>query len=322
MIPAKDEMTIGFAHAAYRFMERFELRNTGIKCFEVRTREDIDRRMGEADVLVISGLWHNGLIDLAGKLRFIQAISSGTDFFDLKRLQAKGVRLANAQGVAARAVSEHAMALIMALIRRLPEARDNQVKHFWRGMMGDLSRREDELSGKTLLIVGLGMIGDRLAHLGKAFDMNVIGVRRDPAQGKGHADEIHALSALGSLLPRADFVALTCPLTPATEKLINAETLGLMKPSAYLINVARGRCADEPALIDALRTGRIAGAGIDVAVEEPLAADSPLWDLRTALITPHTGGDTHRYEDSVLDMLQDNLGRLWRNETKLYNEII
>ena len=238
MIPAKEEMTIGFAHAAYRFKERFELRNTSIRCFEVRTREDIDRRMGEADVLVISGLWHNGLIDLAGKLHFIQAISSGTDFFDLKRLQAKGVRVANAQGVAAHAVS---MALMMALIRRLPEARDNQMKHFWRGMMGELSRREDELGGKTLLIVGLGMIGDRLAHLGKAFDMNVIGVRRDPTQGNGHADEIHALSALGSLLPRADFVALTCPLTPATEKLINAETLGLMKPTAYLINATHRR---------------------------------------------------------------------------------
>ena len=126
------------------------------------------------------------------------------------------MRLASARGVNARAVAEHVMALMLALARRLPEARDNQAKRVWRGMIGDITQREDELGGKTLLIVGLGQIGGRLAQLAKAFDMRVIGIRRDPCAGAGHADAVHAMSELKALLPQADFVALTCPLTAET----------------------------------------------------------------------------------------------------------
>ena len=214
------------------------------------------------------------------------------------------------------------MALMLALMRRLPEARDNQMKHVWRPMIGDLTQREDELGGKTLVIVGLGAIGGRLALLAKAFDMRVIGIRRDPAAGRGHADEVHGLADLKSLLPQADFVALTCPLTKETEGLIDAQALALMKPSASLVNVARGRCVDEAALIRALAEGRIAGAGIDVTHEEPLPASSPLWDMKHVLVTPHTAGETQRYEDTTLDYLIENLGRLWRGEEKLHNQIV
>ena len=170
------------------------------------------------------------------------------------------------------AVSEHAIALILALTRRLPEARDNQNRKFWRGMLGDLTRREDELGGKTLLIVGLGRIGGRLARLAKAFDMHVIGLRRDPAAGRNGTDEVHGVEHLHELLPRADIVALTCPLTPQTENLIDANALRLMKPSAHLVNCARGRVVDEAALIACMQTNGIAAAGIDVTTEEPLPA--------------------------------------------------
>ena len=237
-------------------------------------------------------------------------------------LRAHGIRLASAQGANARAVSEHAMALLLALSRRLPEARDNQAKHAWRGMISEIARREDELGGKTLLIVGIGRIGGRLAQLAKAFDMHVIGVRRDPAAGAMGADEIHGFAGLPELLPRADYVVLTCALTPQTEKLIDAAAFARMKPSAYLINVARGRVVDEPALVEALQSGRIAGAGIDVTVEEPLPPGSPLWGIETALITPHTGGETQRYEDNVIDLLMENLGRLWRGEAQLKNQVV
>ena len=117
-------------------------------------------------------------------------------------------------------------------------------------------------------------------------------------------------------------MALTCPLTKETENLIDAAALAAMKQSAYLVNAARGRCVDEPALIRALTAGRIAGAAIDVTAEEPLAASSPLWDLPSAFITPHTGGETRKYEDNVLDILMDNLGRLWRGETALRNRVV
>jgi phosphoglycerate dehydrogenase-like enzyme len=181
---------------------------------------------------VISGLWRNDLLPRAKRLRFIQSIGAGTEQFSLEALKQHGVRLASARGVNARAVSEHVTALMLALARRLPEARDNQAKRVWRGMIGDLTQREDELGGKTLLIVGLGPIGGRLAQLAKAFDMRVIGIRRDPRAGAaGHADSVHAMSELKALLPQADFVALTCPLTEETEKLIDADALSRMKPS-------------------------------------------------------------------------------------------
>ena len=255
-------------------------------------------------------------------LRFIQAIGAGTDQFPLEELKKRGIRLASARGVNYRAVAEHAMALILALSRRLPEARDNQAKRVWRGMIGDLSRREDELGGKTLLVVGLGQIGGRLAQLAKAFDMRVVGLRRDPGAGRGAADAVHAMGEFKSLLPEADFVALTCPLTKETEKLVDAEALARMKSSAYLVNVARGRVVDEAALVEALAARRIAGAGIDVTVEEPLAPSSPLWGMEHVLLTPHTAGETRHYEDNVIEILRDNLGRLWRGEEPLRNQVI
>ena len=302
--------------------KRFARRDTGVASFEVRSPAELERRIAEAEVLVISGLWRDELVERAAKLRFIQSIGAGTDQFGRAALQARGIRLASARGVNAAAVSQHAMALILALARRLPEARDNQKKRLWRGMIGDLSAREDELGGKTLLIVGLGDIGGRLARLAKAFEMRVIGLRRDPNNGAGAADAVHGMGELKALLPEADFVALTCPLVKETLNLIDADALGRMKRSAFLINVARGRCVDEAALTRALAEGGIAGAALDVAVEEPLPPASPLWDIESALITPHTAGETRSYEDNVLDILLDNLDRLWRGNSTLRNQIL
>jgi phosphoglycerate dehydrogenase-like enzyme len=288
----------------------------------VRERTEFDRRAHEADVIVVSGMWHNGLIELATKLRFVQSIGSGTDQFDKEQLAARGIRLASAAGVNARAVSEHAISLILAMARRLPEARDNQARRVWRGMIGDLAQREDELTGKTLLVIGLGRIGGRLAQLAKAFEMNVVGFRRDPAGGRGAADSVHTLAELPKFLPQADFVALTCPLVPETTGLIDARALGLMQNSAYLINVGRGGCVVEPALIEALRSGRIAGAALDCTDPEPPEASSPLWTMPNVFITPHTGGETRKYEANVIEILLENLDRMWRGEATLRNQVV
>jgi D-2-hydroxyacid dehydrogenase (NADP+) len=322
MLPASDKLSICFAHVAYQLHERFSALGTGIGSFAVRDPETLERRVGEADVLVISGLWQNALLDRAKKLLFIQSIGAGTDQFSRDELTKRGIRLASARGVNARAVAEHAMALILALSRRLPEARDNQAQRVWRGMIGDLAEREDELGGKTLLIVGLGDIGGRLARLAKAFDMHVIGLRRNPAAGPGAADGVYPMLELEALLPQADFVALTCPLTKETENLITAAAFRQMKASAYLVNIARGRVVDEAALVEALAARLIAGAGIDVTAEEPLAPDSPLWGMAQVLITPHTAGETRRYEDNVIEILRDNLERLWRGGRQLRNQVV
>jgi D-2-hydroxyacid dehydrogenase (NADP+) len=322
-LPPDRQLTICFAHAAYRLQERFAARGAPLRSFEVRTLEDLRARIGEADVLCVSGLWRNELVPSAGKLAFIQSISAGTDQFSREQLMQAGIRLASAQGVNERAVAEHAMALMLAIARKLPQARDNQAARHWRGMIGEIAGREDELGGKTLVVVGFGRIGARLARLAKAFDMRVIGVKRDPAVApSGAADEIVAQSALSVALAQADFVALTCPLNDSTRGLIGASAFAAMKPTATLINVARGRVVDEPALIDALRTRRIAAAALDCVWDEPLPQASPLWELPNVLVTPHTAGETQRYEDNVLDLLQENLGRLRRGERELLNGVV
>src|SRR5438067_2609727 len=213
MIPPSDKLVICFAHVAYRLDERFAALDTGLKSFEVRDAETLANRIAEADVLVISGLWNNALLDRASRLRFIQAIGAGTDQFPQGELERRNIRLASARGVNARAVAEHGMALILALARRLPEARDNQHRRHWRQMIGDLAQREDELGGKTLLVVGLGDIGGRLARLAKAFDMRVVGLRRDPARGGG-ADEVQPMSRLGGRVPDGGCGAVSCTFTP------------------------------------------------------------------------------------------------------------
>ncbi|HET9762381.1 MAG TPA: D-2-hydroxyacid dehydrogenase [Casimicrobiaceae bacterium] len=321
-LPARNEITVCFAHVAYRLGERFALRDTGVDWFEARSLEDLKARIASVDVLLVSGLWRNELIPAARRLVFIQSISAGTDQYSPEALSAAGIRLASAQGANERAVAEHAIALLLAMARQIPQARDNQAARKWRGMIGEIAQREDELGGKTLLIVGLGRIGSRLARLAKAFEMRVIAVRRDPAKGAGAADAVVGYDALVGMLPQADFVALTCPLTPETENLIDAEALAAMKPSAYLVNVARGKVVNEPALIAALEQERIAGAALDCLREEPLPESSVLWGLPNVLITPHTAGETRRYEDNLIDLLLENLDRLWRGETVLKNHIV
>jgi len=322
MIPPKEDITIQFAHVAYTLAERFALRETGIGHFQTWTREDMAARIGEADVLMCSAFWNDGLLARADRLRFIQVSAAGYNWFGLDALAEKGVRLAHGSGINANAVSDHAMALILALTRKLHTGRDNQRKHFWRGMLSERGMREDELPGKTVLIYGVGAIGGRLARLARAFDTHVIGVKRDLANHEPALSEVHPPAALAELLPRADFVVLCCPLTLATANMIDAAAFAAMKPSAYLINVARGGCVDEGALVTALRAGAIAGAGIDVTADEPLAETSPLWDLENVILTPHTGGETPKYEDNAIDILLENLDRLWRGETTLRNEVV
>jgi phosphoglycerate dehydrogenase-like enzyme len=321
-LPPNETLTIAFAHAAYAMQARFAARRTGIGCFEVRTRPELEARIADADVLVVSMLWDNALIARAPRLRFIQSISAGTDQYDRAALAAAGIRLASAAGANANAVAEHAIGLLLALARRLPEARDNQARRHWRGMIGDPAAREQELAGKTLLLVGLGRIGGRLAELAKAFRMRVIAVRRDPAKGAGTADAVHGLSALPSLLGMADYVVLACPLTPETERLIDAGALARLRPDAALVNVARGRCVDEPALIAALAERRLAAAALDCTAAEPLDPASPLWAMPNVLITPHTAGETGAYEDNVIDLLLENLDRLRRGEGTLRNQVV
>tara|TARA_B100000686_G_C16722233_1_gene935659 strand:- start:236 stop:1210 length:975 start_codon:yes stop_codon:yes gene_type:complete len=320
--PGKPELTIHFAHSAYQFCERLAARGTGIKAFQTWTSEDTAKRITEGHVLVVTGFWNNSFISKGKNLRFIQACGAGYNQFDLTALANRRLRFANASGVNVNAVSDHAMALILGLTRKIHLARDNQHAKHWRGMISDISRREDELAGKTILIFGMGAIGTRLARLAKAFDMKIIGVRRNIEAIKDLVDEAYTPDQFLSLLDRANFVVLTCPLTNETANIIDHEALMLMRRDAHLINVARGGCVEETNLINALQAGKIAGAGIDTTVEEPLHSGSVLWDMSNVILTPHTAGETQSYEENVLDILLENLDRLFRGDIKLHNQIV
>jgi D-2-hydroxyacid dehydrogenase (NADP+) len=315
-------LTIGFAHAAYQVQAEFLHRRKDIRTLLATSGQALETMIPQLDVLVVSGLWRNTLLESAPKLRFIQSISAGTDQYDKALFKARGLRLASAQGANERAVAEHAMALMLALSRHIHLGRDAQIASRWRPMIADPQVREQEQSGRTVVVVGFGRIGQRFGRLAKAFDCHVIGVKRDAGPLSECADRVVSIADLAKVLPKADVVVLACPLTPETESLINAERLALMKPSAHLINVARGRVVDETALIAALQGGQIAGAGLDVTVEEPLPAASPLWSMTNVIITPHSAGETGRYEASIIDLLEENLSRLWRGEADLKNGIV
>ncbi|WP_207537344.1 D-2-hydroxyacid dehydrogenase [Sabulicella rubraurantiaca] len=316
-----DNPTICFAHVAYQCGARWEARGAPHPFFEVRSLPELEARIGEADVLVVSGLWRNTLPALAPKLRFVQSLSAGTDQYDRDVFRQHKIRLASAAGANAAAVSEHALSLLLGITRNLFTARDDQHRTHWSGMKSDFAVREDELAGKTAIVVGMGRIGGRLIRLLKALDMTVIGIRANPSAGKEGADEVHALSALPEILPRADAVLLVCPLTAETTGLINPRTLGAMKQGAILVNCARGKVVEEEALLAALESGKLSAAGLDVTVEEPLPSGSAFWSHPRVFLTPHTAGETRKYEDNVLDLMQENLRRL-RAGQDLVNAVV
>ena len=315
------EPTILFGHVAYQLGDAFKARSNQERYIEVRSIDDVEAQLHNADVLVVSRFWRNEWIERAERLKFIQAVSAGTEQFDRARLSARGIRLASAQGANAGAVAEHAIGLLLSLSRHLHFARDRQREHIWRPMISNPDVREQELNGKTIAVVGLGEIGQRIAMLSRAIGMRVIGVNRS-----GHApqgiDSVQTIDRIGQILPDVDVVVLACPLTPETENLIGAQQLIAMKRNAFLINVSRGRVVDEAALTEALANDVIAGAGLDCFHEEPLPASSPLWDFKNVVITPHSGGETRSYEIRVIDILTENLGRLARGETQLRNQVV
>ena len=203
MFPNLTELTVCFAHVAYPMSAVFAQRDTGIEHFQIWDAAELPARIGAADVLVVSGFWDDALLAHASRLRFIQAIGAGYNQFPLQELQARGIRLASAQGVNQNAVSEHAMAQLLSFSRKLHTGRDHQRSRHWRAMISQIDQREDELGGKTLLIYGLGGIGARLSRLAKAFDMRVIGVKRTVANAAGACDEVVTPDRLPAFSPKS-----------------------------------------------------------------------------------------------------------------------
>jgi phosphoglycerate dehydrogenase-like enzyme len=220
--------------------------------------------------------------------------------------------LTSTSGIHAIQMTEHIFALLLALARELPRAMRLQEGCEWIHQ----SRHEHlfELAGKTMLLIGVGAIGQRTARVAAAMDMRVLGVRRNPTLGAPAVDAMFGPGQLVDLLPQADVIVLTVPLTTETRGMIGEPELRAMRSTAYLINVGRGGTVDEEVLARALREGWIAGAGLDVFETEPLPEDSPLWGLDRVIITSHYAGVTPHYHERALEIFLENLQRYQTGE--------
>lgn len=271
------------------------------------TQDEAEMHAALEDIEIAAARVPHELVARMPNLRWFQQWGAGADWLlRYPELIERDLIITNASGVHAIPISEHIFALLLALARRLPEAWQAQRDHIWhRQTMGEVF----ELAGKTMVLVGLGDIGERTAKIASAMEMRVIGVRRNPQRPVPGVDRIVGPAQLCEVLPEADFLVLTVPLTPETEHLIGEEELHLLKPTCVLVNIGRGRTVDQSALIRALAEGRLGGAGLDVFDPEPLPADSPLWDMPNVIITAHYAGRTPAYDERAMEIFLDNLTR-------------
>lgn len=268
--------------------------------------EQLAERLAEATVAVSNKVRLDAAAFAAApQLRLVCVAATGTNNVDLDAAQCHGVTVCNVRGYATPAVVQHVYALILALTTRLPEYRRDVAAGRWQASpyFCLLDHPIRELAGRALGIVGYGELGSAVARVAAAFGMSVLIAQR--AGGAAQAGRL----ALTDLLPRVDVLSLHCPLTPLTRGLIGAQELALMKPDALLINTARGGLVDEAALADALRDGRLGGAGIDVLSEEPPRHDNPLLatDIPNLLVTPHIAWASREARQRVIDAIAENI---------------
>ena len=235
-------------------------------------------------------------------LRWFHTFSAGTDAGAFKAMIDRGTILTNSSGASAPSIAQYVLAMMLYCTKPIEQWRAQQSRGEWTQLPAG------ELTGQTCGIIGTGAIGGEVARLAKAFGMHTIGMRRSPKRTRWIDDQVTSRQ-LPRLLKQSDFVVLACPLTNDTEGLIGERELQAMKASATLINVARGRVCDEPALVRALQQQQIRGAVLDVFVWEPLPAASPLWSMPNVIITPHNAGPSPLNMGRVLDIFIDNLER-------------
>ncbi len=267
------------------------------------------QRISDKDVLVTFGpMLHDNVIKAAKNLKWIQALGTGVDGIVDRPSLGKDVIVTKMHGFHGPPVSEAALMAMLALARDLPRAVRSQAARKWDRFPATT------LKDKTVGILGVGVIAATLAPMCKAFGMRVIGISSAPRTVAGF-DCIVPRAKLVEAAREVDFLVLLAPLSSETKGIVNAEVLAAMKPTSYLVNLARGGVVDEAALLDALKGRKISGAALDVFATEPLPAGSPFWDLPNVLITPHAGGFFDGYPKHALPVIEENLRRFLAGDT-------
>ena len=278
----------------------------------VASRDKLGDALKKADVLLTFGqMMKNLKLDLEGadNLKWVQALGTGLDGITDQPALKPSVTVTSLHGVHGAPVSEAALATMLALARDLPGFIRAQDEHQWKRWPARL------LQGKTVGILGIGVIAEALAPKCKAMGMTVVGITSSPRQVAGF-DRIHPVGELLTVLPSVDHFVLLTPYSPATHQMIDAKVFAAMKPTAYLVNLARGGVVDEDALIEALRSKKIAGAALDVFNQEPLPPDNPLWTFPNVIITTHQGGFCDTYPDLAMPILEHNMRCFLKGDMK------
>lgn len=244
------------------------------------------------------------------RLRWAHTGSAGVGAALYPEMLASDVVLTNSAGVMGAPIAETVIAMALYFARGLDLAAASGRERRWlKEAIYEPTSPVRELGGATMGIVGYGGVGREVGERARALGMRVLATKRTPAAAPAGVELVPGDAGLRRLLAESDFVALTVPGTPATKALIGREQLGLMKPEAVLINVARGSIVDEAALIEALQEGRLRGAGLDVFAKEPLPPGSPLWEMPNVLVTPHVSAVSPRYWQRETELIVENLGR-------------
>ncbi len=268
------------------------------------------------EVLPGTQRFYDALLKSAG-LRWVHVHSAGADRAVYQTLIQRGVQVTTSPGANAGVVAQTALAGVLSLARKFPQLMAAQRERRWAPLIGTGLPRD--LAGQTAVVVGWGAVGQRLGALLMAVGLKVVAVRRsatvgDAANGATFAAGVAGVESasfedLPAVLPRADWLLLACPLTDITRGLISAQALACLPEGAHLVNVARGEVVDEPALVSALQSGKLAGAYLDVFAHEPLHAQSPLWQLANVIVTPHSAGFSDDNAAKVEQMFLDNLAK-------------
>jgi len=241
------------------------------------------------------------ILDACPRLRWIQVISAGLELLPWQALQERQILVTNARGIHRVPMAEHTLGMILAFARRFWETFRNQGTATW-----DRSIRVEEITGKVLGVIGAGAIGGEIAQRAQAFGMRTIGLATVVRPLAGF-DEVVDRTGLDRLLTESDYVVVAVPLTRETQGMIGARELSLMQTTAVLINIARGKVIDEEALLEALQSGKIRGAALDVFATEPLPADHPFWSLTNCVLTPHISGRSPKYMERAQEIFRHNL---------------
>jgi phosphoglycerate dehydrogenase-like enzyme len=324
--PAQTKLVICVWHAFSlwnpppKMPERIRARWPEMRVVHLPQYDNLATELPDTDIFVGFSL-RAEQFSVARRLKWLHSTAAGVGQLMYPELRQSGIEVTNASGVHRIPMAEHILGTLIALARRFPDCfRYQQQSHWSQQDLWNAPVRLRELRGQILLFIGFGAIGREVAKVIRPLGMRVWAVTRSGRADEGLAEQVFPASKLSDALPQADFVVLAAPETPETRKMFGAREFALMKPSAYFMNVSRGALVDEPALISALEQRRIAGAALDVASQEPLPPDSPLWKLENAFITPHMSAISDHLWERQTDLLMENLER-WFAGNELLNRV-